>query len=156
MHGAALLYNVLLAERAEQLGLTEHETRRNRYAARLDQWRAEIESSDILTWDLDRLWALLTEQARPAAERTRLFVTAWTNLVSSRLDKGLVDDRDARNLVEERELHQKKGQARLRNDRLMRQWGGASGSDRLNFRWPVVAGLLNDIADGREDDSARP
>ena len=156
MHGAALLYNVLLAERAEQLGLTEHETRRDRYAARLDQWRAEIESSDILTWDLDRLWALLTEQARPAAERTRLFVTAWTNLVSSRLDKGLVDDRDARNLVEERELHQKKGQARLRNDRLMRQWGGASGSDRLNFRWPVVAGLLNDIADGREDDSARP
>ena len=34
---------------------------------------------------------------------------------------------------------QKRGQARLRNDRLMRQWGGASGSGRLNFRWPVVA-----------------
>ena len=155
MHGAALLYNVLLAERAEQLGLTEHETRRDRFAARLDQWRAEIESSDILTWDLDRLWALLAEQERPAAQRTRLFVTAWNSLVRGRLGKGLVDDRDARNLVEERELHQKKGQARLRNDRLMRQWGGASGSDRLNFRWPVVAGLLNDIADGREDDSAR-
>ena len=155
MHGAALLYNVLLAERAEQLGLTEHETRRDRFAARLDQWRAEIEYSDILTWDLDRLWALLPEPQREAAQRTRLFVIAWISLVRRGLEKGLVDDQEARNLIEERELHQKKGQARLRNDRLMRQWGGASGSDRLNFRWPVVAGLLNDIVAGREDHSAR-
>ena len=155
MHGAALLYNVLLAERAEQLGLTRHETLRDRFAARLDRWRAEIESSDILTWDLDGLWALLPDTRRDAAQRTRLFVTAWTSLVRRRLDRSLVDDRQARQLIEEREFHQKTSQARLRNDRLMRQWGGASGSDRLNFRWPVVAGLLNDIADGRRNDSAR-
>lgn len=155
MHGAALLYNVLLAERAEQLGLTRHETLRDRFAARLDQWRAEIESSDILTWDLDSLWALLPDTRRDAAQRTRLFVTAWTSLVRRRHDRSLVDDRQARQLIEEREFHQKTSQARLRNDRLMRQWGGASGSDRLNFRWPVVAGLLNDIADGRGNDSAR-
>ena len=58
------------------------------------------------------------------------------------------DDPDARTLIRGRELRQKGRQARLRNDRLMRQWGGASGSDRLNFRWPVVVRLLNDLAEG--------
>ena len=58
-------------------------------------------------------------------------------------------------LVRNREFHQKRGQARLRNDRLMLQWGGASGSERLAFRWPVVARLLNDIVDGRERGRAR-
>ena len=33
----------------------------------------------------------------------------------------------------------------------MRQWGGASGSARLNFRWPVVRRILNEIVDGREN-----
>ena len=66
----------------------------------------------------------------------------------------LADSRSARTLVEAREYYQKRNQARLRNDRLMSQWGGASGSDRLNFRWPVVRRLLNDIAEGREREPA--
>jgi hypothetical protein len=49
---------------------------------------------------------------------------------------------------------QKRGQARLINDRLMGQWGGASGSGRLNFRWPVVRRILNEIVDGRENGGA--
>ena len=72
-----------------------------------------------------------------------------------RIGHGLADDQNARALVRDRELHQKGSQARLRNDRLMRQWGGASGSERLTFRWPVVARLLRDIADGRGHGRAR-
>ena len=154
MHGAALLYNVLLAERAEAL-LSEYEGRRDQFTARLDEWRREIEASDVGGWNLDRLWALVAEQGRPAAQRTRAFVTAWVALTRSRSGHGLADDPGARTLVRNRELHQKGGQARLRNDRLMRQWGGASGSDRLTFRWPAVARLLDDIADGRERGHAR-
>ena len=30
-------------------------------------------------------------------------------------------------------------QARLKNDRLMRRWGGAAGYSRLNFCWPVAS-----------------
>ena len=67
MHGAALLYNVLLAERAEKLGLLEHEERRDQYAAQLEEWRREVESSDLGGWDLNQLWTLVTEQERPAA-----------------------------------------------------------------------------------------
>ena len=134
MHGAALLYNVLLAERAEEFGLLGHEDRRDHFVARLEEWRREIESSDLGAWDLHQLWTLVTEQERPAAARTRIFVTEWVALTLKRSNHGLADDPEARALIMNRELFQKGSQARLRNDRLMRQWGGASGSDRLNFR----------------------
>ena len=155
MHGAALLYNVLLAERAEELGLLEHEERRDHYAAQLEEWQREIESSDLGRWDLTQLWTLVTEQERPAAARTLSFVTDWVALTLSQISHGLADDPHARALIMNREFFQKGSQARLRNDRLMRQWGGASGSARLNFRWPVVARLLDDIARGREGGRAR-
>ena len=67
MHGASLLYNVLLAERAESLGLTEHDGSRDRFADSLERWQEEIESSDIRGWDLGGLWALVAGQGRPAA-----------------------------------------------------------------------------------------
>ena len=53
MHGAALLYNILLAERAEQLELSRYDGSRDDFAIRLDEWRREIENSDLGSWDLD-------------------------------------------------------------------------------------------------------
>ena len=155
MHGAALLYNVLLAERAGKLGISEHEQRRDHYAEQLEEWCREVESSDLGSWDLNQLWTLVTEQERPAAARTLSFVTDWVALTLKRISHGLADDPHARALIMNREVFQKGSQARLRNDRLMRQWGGASGSARLNFRWPVVVRLLDDIARGREGSRAR-
>ena len=156
MHGAALLYNVLLAERAEELGLAGYEGHRDDFTARLDDWNREVEASDIGGWNLDLLWTLVADQGRPIAAPARAFVTHWVDLIRRRIGNGLADDHNARALGRNREFHQKRSQARLRNDRLMRQWGGASGSARLNFRWPVVAGLLDDIVDGREANHARP
>ena len=150
MHGAALLYNVLLAERAGQLGLAQHEGKRDAFADDLDQWHGEVQASDLVAWDLNQLWALVAEQGRPVSPHTRAFVEQWVDLARDRQSRGLVNHEYARTLVTERELRQKRGQARLRNDKLMQQWGGASGIGRLNFRWPVVARLLNDIADGRK------
>ena len=150
MHGASLLYNVLLAERAAELSLTDYDGYREDFTDRLDDWRSEVEASDVPSWDLGRLWALVAEQGRPVPARTRSFVGAWVDLAQRWTGQGLADDRQARALVQNRELHQKGSQARLRNDRLMRQWGGASGTERLNFRWPFLARLLRDIADGRE------
>ena len=149
MHGAGLLYNILLAERAEELGLSQHEGQREYFAGRLEEWHDEIERSDPNRWDLDRLWALVAAQGRPVSPVTRAFVAQWTWLITERSGQTFTEYSNARTLIRERELRQKRGQARLRNDRLMRQWGGASGSGRLNFRWPVVARLLNDIAEGR-------
>ena len=150
MHGAALLYNVLLAERAEKLGLSQYGGLRDDFALSLDEWRDEVEVHGLRDWNLDQLWALVAQQGKPVSPPTRAFVTRWVTLVCGPSGQGLVDSQTAQTLIREREIYQKRGQARLTNDRLMRQWGGASGSDRLNFRWPVVARLLNDIADGRK------
>ena len=150
MHGAALVYNLLLAERAEELGLPQHEGRRDYFTSRLDQWRDEIEEHGLREWDLEQLWALVARQGKPILPPTRAFVTQWVSLLRGPSGLQLAGDQTARNVIREREIHQKRGQARLTNDRLMRQWGGASGSGRLNFRWPVVARLLNDIAEGRK------
>ena len=149
MHGAALLYNILLAERAEELGLSQHDGQRERFAGQFEEWLDEIEGSDLNSWNLDQLWALVAAQGRPVSPITRVFVAHWARLIQERDGRALPDDSEARALICQRELRQKGGQARLRNDRLMRQWGGASGSGRLTFRWPVVARLLNDIAEGR-------
>ena len=92
------------------------------------------------------------ESCRGKARATSL--PAWVDFARNRNGLRLEENQGARDLVERREVQQKRGQARLRNDRLMRQWGGASGSGRLNYRWPVVARLLDDIAEGRENGSA--
>ncbi|MCY3783918.1 MAG: DUF6361 family protein [Chloroflexi bacterium] len=154
MHGAALLYNVLLAERAEKLGLSKFDGRREELVAELDAWRAELDGSDVGNWDLNGLWALVAARGNPASAVTRSFVTDWVGLARGKPGARLADDDDARQLIWKREQQHKRGQARLSNDRLMRQWGGASGSWRLTFRWRVVARLLNDMADGRENGRA--
>ena len=155
MHGAALLYNLLLAERAEELGLARHEGRRDEYRSGLDAWQEDFQEINAGAWDLKGLWALIAAQGRPAALPTRSFVYEWIDLARASGGR-LTDDDKARELIRNRERVQKRGQARLVNDRLMRQWGGASGSGRLNFRWPVVRRILNEIADGRENGHAGP
>ena len=155
MHGAALLYNLLLAERAEELGLTGHDGRRDGYMTRLDEWQEDFQAINPGAWDLNGLWALVAAQGRPAALPTRSFVYEWVDLARESGGR-LADDDKARELIRNRERVQKRGQARLSNKRLMEQWGGASGSGRLNFRWPVVRRILNEIVDGRENGHAGP
>ena len=155
MHGAALLYNLLLAERAEELRLSRHERRRDEYKSRLDEWQKDFQAINPGAWDLNGLWALIAAQGRPAALPTRSFVYEWVDLARASGGR-LADDDKARELIRNRERVQKRGQARLINERLMLQWGGASGSGRLNFRWPVVRRILNEIVDGRENGHAGP
>lgn len=153
MHGAALLYNLLLAERAEGMRIARHDGSRDQYKSRLDEWQEDFQEINAGAWDLNGLWALVAAQGRPAALPTRSFVSEWVDL--ARISGGQVADNvEARELIRNRERVQKRGQARLINDRLMGQWGGASGSGRLNFRWPVVRRILNEIVDGRENGHA--
>ncbi|MCY3896250.1 MAG: DUF6361 family protein [Chloroflexi bacterium] len=154
MHGAALLYNLLLAERAEEMRLSRHEGRRDQYKSWLDEWRQDFRAINARAWDLNGLWGLVAAQGRPAALPTRSFICEWVGLARESGGRP-ADDGKARELIRRREHVQKRGQARLVNDRLMRQWGGASGSGRLNFRWPVVRRILNEIVEGRENGCAR-
>jgi hypothetical protein len=57
----------------------------------------------------------------------------------------VADDPALRALVKEREIHLKRGRARLANPSALDAWRGGSGLVRLDYRWGVAQQLLGDI-----------
>ncbi|WP_431728920.1 DUF6361 family protein [Verrucosispora sp. TAA-831] len=151
MHGAALLYNLLVAERYEQAGLSEHEEPADRYRDRLSEWTDRVSAEQSLKgWDRSGMWTLLVKKNPRISTnvKARQFIERWLDAVTSGAAGDAAVDLALRDLVGEREQSVKKGQSRLINDKLLRTWSGASGSRRLVFRWPQVHQILTDIHDG--------
>ncbi len=145
LHGAALLYNLLLAEATPRTDWVET------YRTALDEWVALITSRfAILTrWDKEQFWNIVLN-ANPRVPRfTRVFVEQWLELAldPTRLPR-LADDASARDLIRAREHFLKRGQARLENRRALDLWNGAAGTGRLDFRWGVAQRHLQDIHTG--------
>ncbi len=78
---------------------------------------------------------------RPAAKR---FVTEWCELVLG-ADQ-VISAPAARQLVEQRERRLKTSQSRFGNHAVRDRWTGASGADRLSFRWAQAKSHLRDLA----------
>ncbi|PTA42497.1 DUF6361 family protein [Micromonospora sp. RP3T] len=151
IHGAALLYNLLVAERYEAAGLTEREAPAARYRDLLLDWNQRVLAEQGLKgWDRSAMWIRLIEKNPRIASNApaRRFVERWLDAVTSGAAHNAVTDQSLRNLVAERERAVKKGQSRLVNDKLLRTWSGASGSRPLVYRWPQVRRILIDIHDG--------
>lgn len=150
MHGAALLYNLLLARRWSELGYERAEEYIGIYEAAIDYWSEEISSRQkvLQTWNRSEMWGLVYSQNSRIKPQTRSFIDIWcgSGVLSN---PRLVVEPALAELIAKREQDQKKGLARLTNDRLMSQWGGSSGSGRLIYRWDRVRTILGDIAKGR-------
>lgn len=150
MEGASLLYNLLLAEKYD--GLVEpDESFAPYYAERLEDWAAEIadDATALSTWDLAEFWrAAEADRNTPIPGGTRLFVQTWIDEVRAGRAAQASESEPLRTLIAKRE-HQNKGeQSRLRKDNLIKQWTGASGANRLAYRWPTVQTLVTDIREG--------
>ncbi|GAB3171892.1 hypothetical protein FHX75_1592 [Micromonospora palomenae] len=151
IYGAALLYNLLIAERYEQGGLTEREEPVARYRNKLLKWNDRVSAEHNLKgWDRPGMWTRLIDKNPRIATNAaaRRFVDRWIDAVTSGAAGDAATDQSLRKLVAERERSVKKGQSRLVNDKLLRTWSGASGTRRLVFRWPQVRRILADIHDG--------
>lgn len=148
MNGAALLYNLMLAERAAVMQGAEggrwHDLAAE-YRARLGDRQAEAPESLASGWSLAELWSLTTQTIHRVAPQTMAFVTDWSALVQR--GQPLADDAAARALILRRETRLKGPKARLTNDAALARWGGASGAAVLAYRWPVVQRHLRDLAD---------
>lgn len=149
IEGAALLYNLIIAERHHARGLaSDDEDRVGDYQERLLDWQENLEASwrDALdAWDLDRTWEL-TRRTNPNIQpRSAEFVSRWVNGLKSTRD--LVDDSALRGLVEEREKR-KGAQSRLKNEKMLAAWSGASGTGLMTYRWGSVRTIVNDIVRG--------
>ena len=155
MFGASILYNVMLAELYSSRGYGDHglSSKIELFQSWSDLVALEI---DVLrSWfsSLDSFWDLIADQPHTVSPATRRFVSLWCSLVVR--GGSLLYSESARELVRSREIL-KKGHNRSRflNMAALRQWGGASGMYRMDFRWSVVKGLMSDLFRGLENNAS--
>jgi hypothetical protein len=144
IHSAALLYNLMLAERADSEELVSN------YRAGFRYWLDTIhERHQVLSeWNRTRFWEVVISGGAIIPPLTRMFVDNWLNLVLLSDPNNLVQSSHARDLIRGRETQLKRGLARLENRRALELWSGAAGAQKLNFRWPVAQIIIADILTG--------
>ncbi len=144
IHGAALLYNFLLAELKEDAALLE------RYSGWLDGWAAEIENrrAALQAWDRERFWDLVSSQGEVPQGAQAFIEKWWTLALKPGLARTVRASDEARRLVREREQILKKRLARMDNRRALDLWRGDSMAGQLSFRWNVAQAILKDIHSG--------
>lgn len=144
MHGAALLYNLILSEQ------TGAEDRASDYLNKIEEWWRRIHGDpNILeNWKLDEFKGLVgkTLLARVALS-TWLFIEQWVSFVRNSKDVSTIrTSKQARNLIENRERQLKSGRMRIGSPRAKEDWNGASGVGQMDYRWNrPVRDIVNDI-----------
>lgn len=143
MHGSALLYNVMLAEAQPNTEL------RDTYLTWLDEWGDRMQARAVAhqQWDLQSFWGVLADRATKVPAPTQTFITNWIESARN-MGADVADSECARDLIREREQRVKRGRARLENRSALEQWGGASGTAQLDYRWGVAQRIINDVFEG--------
>ena len=143
IHGAVLVYNLLLARKSGREDLVD------RYELRLDEWREELQDTAVLQgWSRTDWWAAIWRNNPRVKRPTIEFFNRWLDLIGDDVD--LAQSTKAGNLVSSRERQIKGGRARLVNQSALDRWSGASGLGRLDFRWTVGRSHLMDLYAARE------
>jgi hypothetical protein len=147
MHGASILYNLLLSTQRNDRELGDPE-RTDVLRDEMDAWIRECDSKVIQAWssDLRPFWKSV-RTAGGSAGPTYRFVSAWCEQVAS-IPNGKFNEARAIELVRNRELDHKRSQARFNNPARLRAWNGSSGLVPLGYRWNRVWGFLADLSDG--------
>jgi hypothetical protein len=146
MHGASLLYNLILAEQASWSDGVED------YRTRFSEWvqNLAVRSNAIREWNQEQFWKIAHAGNPRISNPTREFINTWWALVLSGSPALLRESGNARRLIGEREKRLKKNLARINNARAQELWNGDSGSAQLEFRWQIAQRLLTDIFNGLE------
>lgn len=157
INGAALVYNLIVAERYDELTAGD-ETYVEVYRDALTDWADELELNReaLMGWDLGDFWAnvLRGRAGNPVGPATKLFVDDWTARVRAHDAHDIASSSEIRTMITERERKNKGESSRLNNDRLIKNWRGASGAGRLNYRWGNVQRTLADVREGLASASA--
>lgn len=146
MHGAPLLYNLILAEQAHQKdGVAK-------YCQAFGEWAKSLaeRSRALAQWDRKRFWELVRSVNPRITGPTYEFINAWWDRALAGDAVRLCDSPAARLLIRDRERRLKKNLARIDNPRAQELWAGDSGTAQLEFRWFISQRLLGDILDGLE------
>lgn len=154
-HGAAYLYNLMLAEKWHDLFGEDRDERVNKYKDALLEWSNKIstEWSELRSWcaNSKQFWLSPGLREWKSLPQTRTFVDRWFSILSGCDSPYEVIDRDkARALILQREyaLKSSGNRARLHNPNALRRWSGAAGTGQLDFRWGTAQTIVRDIWDG--------
>ncbi len=86
MHGASLLYNLMLCEKAATMqggdGSTWRDHREN-YAARLEKWSQSLQIDQLIDWHLSDLWVLSRGTIHKVKPQTCRFIETWRALYTT-------------------------------------------------------------------------
>lgn len=145
MHGAPLLYNLMLAE------LTGREDLVERYRAWLQGWASQLISqrAELERWDLNRFWGIVRAQGARVTPQSQHFVETWIREVCQpETLAAIAEHPQLRQIVHRREVALKRRLSRLENPRARELWTGQSGLGQLSYRWGSAHRLLSDIHAG--------
>jgi len=146
MHGAALLYNLMLSEAAGNDAWVED------YRRWLREWADEIAAheANFARWDRAAFWALIRGTGARVGYPTSTFVNRWLEIaIDAGSAKSIASSDAARRLLRDRERQLKRARARLENRKLLEVWNGSSGAARLEYRWGRPArGMICEIIEG--------
>ena len=131
MNGAALLYNLMLADKRKD------EERIGEYAELFAEWAAAMSArmGELAAWSQTEFWALVHATGARIGLATPAFINEWLGQAICKDPGALSESKAARRLIEQRERTLKGQLARLDNSRALDLWGGASSSGRLDYRW---------------------
>lgn len=144
MHGAAILYNLMLAELEDSDRLAEDRT------ADLVRWQAD--AARDAAWDSAEFWTVARRIAPRLSSATQAFADAWCT--SAPGNPAAATDRKLRELVTRREVGLKGARAKLVNPKARQDWRGdfAFGMGLLEYNWPNARRLIQDIQEGQGSD----
>ena len=145
MHGAALLYNLILARKKPA------PDRVIEYVESLASWSVQLglRQNDLARWERQRFWEIVRGTEAHVTEPTRRFIDRWIDFALGAERKSVTTSERAVAMITEREVQLKRNQARVKNARALELWSGASGTGQLSFRWPVANRMLWDMYDSR-------
>ena len=145
VEGMPLLYNLLLAERRDELHGGDEELI-DQYRKEIDEWAQKEVAEDV--YEPCELWSFAASHQVGVRRLQREFVEAWSTRLHDLGPAAIADDRTLRVLIENREQQLKGPRARLQNPARLLDWSGRVGVGRMNFRWHRVGRMLQDLHEG--------
>lgn len=147
MHGAVLLYNLMLAQAQKNQELVDS------YIGELDDWVSNIAKrhNELIKWhsNMKRFWDCEALRNARIPESTKRFVETWCALIYQNMSSdGISEHTEARDLIREREVRLKRNRSRLENNRYLELWRGSSGTAMMEYRWTQVSRIVRDIREG--------
>lgn len=147
IHGAQLLYNLLIAESYEAAGFTKIENPAESFTQRYGEWAQQfVDNQPATDWDIEDFFLVITKiRGSRLGASSEAFVRDWVKILDGADPRTFTTSSAAGDLVRKRESRNKGAMARIGNKKRLETWGGSSGAGRYVYRWSYVKTILGDI-----------